>query len=365
LAFESGSVSFRMFEMDGGLPRDYVRRFAAHAPPPLETLGREPIGGWVTGRHLLDSVINDETAHLAGYLRLTLMKAEKRIPEALLRAECRMEELAEMQENGGLALKRQKRIEIRREVMDRLFPAMPPTLTGLPMVYDPQHSVLYVGATSAKQADAFLLAFREATGKAPSPVTPDTAALRRKGVNVRDLASTSFSPELEDELAGDGIGQDFLTWLWFFSEVRGGLLPSDGGDFGVMIEGPLTFVLEGSGAHEAVLRKGAPPVSAEAKTSLLSGKKLKQAVLTLARGHDVWRCGVDADEFVFRGLRLPQGEPLDFTSRFQERMLALHAFQDAFFRFYDLFLDERGDAVRWKKTQKEIHAWVSNRAAQR
>jgi hypothetical protein len=365
LAFESGSFSFRMFELDGGLPRDYVKRFAAHAPPPLETLGREPIGGWVTGRHLLDSAINEETAHLAGYLRLTLMKAERKIPEALLRAECRMEELAEMQESGGAALKRQKRIEIRKEVVERLFPAMPPTLSGLPMICDLQNGVMYAGAASAKQAEAFLLAFREATGRTPAAVTPETAALRRRGVNARDLAPTSFSPEVEDELAGNSLGQDFLTWLWFYSEVRGGLLPGDDGEFGVMIEGPLTFVLEGNGAHEALLRKGAPPVSAEAKTSLLSGKKLKRAVLTMARGEAVWRGGVDADEFVFRGLKLPQGEPLDFVSRFQERMLALHAFQDAFLRFYDRFLEERADAARWKGTRKEIHAWVSNRTAQR
>jgi hypothetical protein len=362
LAFESGSISFRMFELDGSLPRDYVKRFASHAPPPLETLGREPIGGWVTGRHLLDSAINDETAHLAGYLRLTLMKAEKKIPEALLRAECRMEELAEMQESGA-ALKRQKRSEIRQEVSDRLFPTMPPTLTGLPMVYDPQHDALYAGAMSEKQVDAFVLAFREAAGRTPLPVTPAVAALKRKGVNARDVAPASFSPEIEDELVGNSLGQDFLTWLWFFSEARGGLLATDDGEFGVMIEGPLTFVLEGNGAHEALLRKGSPLVSAEAKTSLLSGKKLKRAVLTMARGNDTWQAGVDADEFVFRGLKLPKGEQLDFVSRFQERMLALHAFQQAFLRFYDRFLEERGSAAQWKQTLREIRAWVSGRTA--
>lgn len=365
MAFDSGSVSFRMFDVAGGLPRDYVERFAAHAAPPLDTLGREPLSGWVTGRHLLDRAITEETAHVAGYLRLTLTRAEKKIPEALLRAECRMEELAEIQAQGGGALKRQQRIDIRKSVTERLYPSMPPTLTGMPMVYDPQSERLYAGALSEKQMDAFVLSIRETLGKAPVAVTPDSAALKRKGVNARDISPTSFSPECEDELAGDGLGRDFLTWLWFFIEVRGGTQITDAGEFGVMIEGPLTFVLEGNGAHEAVLRKGSPLVSAEAKTSLLSGKKLKRATVTMARGDEAWTVSLDADEFIFRGLKLPKGDQLDFVGRFQERMLSIHAFQEAFLGFYDRFLDERADGAVWQKTRKEIHEWVSNREAQR
>jgi hypothetical protein len=365
VAFESGSVGFRAFYLEGGLPRDHVKRFAAHAAPPIETLSREPVSGWVTGRHLLDRVITEENAHVAGYLRLTLTRAEKKIPEALLRAECRMEELAEVQAQGGAPLKRQRRIEIRKSVIDRLYPAMPPTLTGMPMVYDPANERLYASALSEKQMDAFVLSFREATGKSPVPLTPETAALKRKGVNARDVASTSFSPECEDAQAGDGLGRDFLTWLWFFSEVRGGMLTTDAGEFGLIIEGPLTFVLEGNGAHEAVLRKGSPLVSAEAKTSLLGGKKLRRATVTLARGEEAWSVSLDADSFAFRSLKLPKGDQLDSVSRFQERMLSIHAFQEAFLGFYDRFLDERADGAEWKKTQREIHGWVSNRVAQR
>jgi len=61
------------------------------------------------------------------------------------------------------------------------------------------------------------------------------------------------------------IGREFLTWLWFFSEARGGLVRfPDLGEFSVMVEGSLTFFLEGAGAHEIVLRRGFPLLSAEA-----------------------------------------------------------------------------------------------------
>ncbi len=43
-------------------------------------------------------------------------------------------------------------------------------------------------------------------------------------IDVRYIPSTSFSPECDVAVASDNIGQDFLTWLWFFSEARGGIM---------------------------------------------------------------------------------------------------------------------------------------------
>ena len=116
MSFESGSMTFRMFYLPQPFPRDYLDRFASKVAPPISTLGPEPIHGWVTGRHLLDTHITQETAFLAGYLRLTLMRAERKIPESLLRAECRMEELARMQAEGRAEIDRRTRSEIRKEI---------------------------------------------------------------------------------------------------------------------------------------------------------------------------------------------------------------------------------------------------------
>lgn len=364
MGFESGSISFSMLYYPRRFPADAVERFAAHAAPPIETLSREEIHGWVTGRHLLDRRINGDSAHFAGYLRLTLMKAVRKIPEALLRAECKMEELAEMEARGSALLPRNVRAEIKKGVVERLLPAMPPTLTGIPIVYDGSGDTIYAAATNERQLDALTLALRETLGVSPAPVVPETASLQRRKASIRDLARTSFSPERDDSEASDSIGQDFLTWLWFFSEVRGGLIGTEAGEFGVAIDGPLLFVLEGGGAHEMVLRKGTPLVSSEAKTALLAGKKLRRARITLARGEETWAAAVDAETFTFRGVRLPGGEQVDPISRFQERMLALDVFRDAFLACFDRFLEERLDEKAWRKTQQEIQRWVSERRAQ-
>ena len=366
MSFESGVVSLRMFYLPEALPPGHVRLFAKQAMPPIEVLGREAAQGWVTGRHLLDRAITEETARVAGYLRLTLAKAQRKIPEALLRAECMIEELARMQADGTAFLKREVRTEIKKQIIERLMPTMPPALTGIAMVFDEGNAILYATATSDSQVEAFTLAFNQAMGLAPVPVTAETAALQRKRIKAQSLAPASFSPELADELVGHSLGQDFLTWLWFHSEHRGGLVQIEGQEVGVMLEGPLVFVMEGEGAHITSLRNGSPLHASEAKTALLSGKKLRKARLTMAMGQETWSTMLDADSFVCSGLKLPKSEQsLGPVDRFQERMLSLERFRQALLGFYDYFLEERRDPARWQAVQKEIHAWVSGRQSRR
>lgn len=362
MSFESGSISLRFFHVPRPMPRDAVERFAAHAAPPLETLGDGTIQGWVTGRHLLDRVITDENAFHGGHLRLSLMQAERKIPEALLRAECRMEELAHLQAQGVEKVSGSVRREIRRSVEDRLLPQMPPQLKGIPFIYDERNGLIHASALSDKQVDAFQVHFAQTVGFSLIPETPDLAAMKRKQKNVRDWQPSSFSPEREDEEVSHDPGLDFLTWLWFVAEARGGQLKiGDLGDIAVMIEGPLMLVMEGAGAHEAVVRKGEPLLSAETKAALLSGKKLRRAKLTLARGDQAWSVTLDAVPMTFRGLKLPEGEKLDPISKFQERMDLLFLFHEAFYGLYDRFVDERSESKKWNVTVKEIHAWVSGR----
>jgi hypothetical protein len=366
MSFESGSITFRMFYLPQPMPRDYLERFAARAAPPISALGDTPMHGWVTGRHLLDNHITRDTAFLAGYLRLTLMRAERKIPESLLRAECKMEELARMQAEGRAELDRRARSEIRKEIEARLLPTMPPQLKGMAFVHAPDSTLVYAEATSDKQLDALEAATREALGFGLIPLSPIHAAAKRIKKDIRELAPSSFSPDCDDDAVGNSPGQDFLTWLWFTSEARGGILKTpSGGDFALMIEGPLMFQMEGQGAHETVLRRGTPELSAEAKIALLSGKKLRRARLLLARGQETWQVTLDAEHFVFRGLKLPEGEKLEPASRFQERMTSLSTFTTAFLEIYDRFLKERTNEKEWAKTRDDIHRWVSERSARR
>ena len=131
---------------------------------------------------------------------------------------------------------------------------MPPTLTEIPMVYDDQERMLYAGAMSDKQIEAFCIAFQQTVGASPILMTPESIALKRATFDTRNLMPTSFSPDCPDKDASDSLGMDFLTWLWYFVEKQGALanIPNVG-EIGVILEGPLTFIRDNGAASIAVL----------------------------------------------------------------------------------------------------------------
>lgn len=367
MSFESGSISCRMCHVLQAMPQDAVERLAKHAAPPLSKIGVAPVHGWVGGRHLLDVPLTEENATFGGYLRVSLMKAERKVPGSLLRAECMLEEMAYMKSEGKNFVDRKTRSQIRKQVMARLLPEMPPTLKGIPFVNEPGAQMVYVGATSDNQMDAFTVNFRSAIGLDPIPLNAATVAAQRHSIDVRGWSKTSFSPEVPDADMEDSPGQDFLTWLWFASEARGGIFNGgDQGDIAVTVEGPLTLERSGDGAHETSLRHGLPTASAEAQTALLGGKKLRRAKLLIGCADETWSCGIDADTFVIRGLKLPESKDLlDPASRFQERMLKLGAFREHFLTLFDKFVEERSSPKTWTAATEQMRRWVKERSSRK
>jgi len=365
MAFDSGSVSFRLFYLQRSYDAGLIDDFARNAAPPIASLNKDPISGWVTGRHLLDRDITEEKCVLGPYLYAMYMKAEKKVPESLLRAHCRLEEDVELRAREIEVLPRAVRAEVKQRVVDSLLPTMPPTLSSIPLVVDFRNDLLLAQAMSDKQIDVISPVFKETAGTLPILLTPETAAIRRKQINANDLDPVTFSPDDTLEPPTEStLGMDFFTWLWFAWEKEGGVyhLP-DGREFGVMLEGPLTFFREGKGAYEAVLRKGTPINSREAGTALLCGKKLKRAKVVIGQGDNVFSATLDAD-FAFRSLKLPKGEQLDPVGRFQERMLFIETFWSAWFMLYDRFLDLRTDPKQWPKTLEAMKQWIAHLGAQ-
>lgn len=366
MGFESGTVSFRYFELSRPLPENAIALFAEHALRGVSQVQAEEVKGWVTGRHLMDRTITPESAVYGGFLRLCLTRAERKIPTALLQAEYTMEELAQLAATGRDYLNRKEKKEIRDQIKDRLLPQMPPSLSGIPLIHDFTKSYLVATALNEKQLDALLIYFRHSIGFDLVPEDAGTLALKRKKVDIDSLRPVSFSPEMEDAYADDQPGHDFLTWLWYASEIQQGTFNTSLGPLSVLIEGPLFFVYEGTGAHETVLRKGEPVNSAEAKVCLLAGKKLKSAKITLALDEErIWNFSFSGADWTFRSAKLPDSEEPDALSRFQDRMVSIDLLKTMVSEIFDHFIDVRADPAAWKQEQKKIFEWVKGRSSRR
>jgi hypothetical protein len=156
-------------------------------------------------------------------------------------------------------------------------------------------------------------------------------------------------------------GRDFLIWLWYFSEEEKGETEVKGyGKFSIMLDGPLTFIADGEGALETAVKRGNPLKSAEAKAALKVGKKLKKAKIIIARDDQTWTAGFDADSFTFSGVMLPEGEEMEYNSRFAERIDSLQTFNSIFVELFSLFLKETSSS-EWPKKIEKIKTWIEKR----
>ncbi|WFB36574.1 recombination-associated protein RdgC [Kiritimatiellota bacterium B12222] len=364
MPFETGSVSFRMYHLPRALPESVLDGFLERVAPPLDTIKDQPVYGWVTGRHLLDRQIDDNNSYLAGYLRLCLLQAERKIPSSLLKAEMKQEELIRMAVNGSSHISRKEKVEMKQEIVDRLLHTMPPTLKGMTFVHRPDDAFLFAETLAEKQVDVFVSYLREALGFPAQVVTPESWAMHSQHSDPNNWVPCSFSEEVEAERTSPMPGHDFMTWLWYQSETHPDKVPAGKeGHVGVMIEGPLTLVMEGGGAHEISLRKGNPTQSSEAKACLLAGKKLRKATVNIVRGEQVWRLTLDGETLAVRGFKpiVPE-ENLDFISRFQDRMLQVELVSQLLRGLYDSFVEERKDPDAWGKRVKEIQSWAKARS---
>lgn len=363
MGFDRGSISFRVCRLPQALPENVIEAFNADTICALEEVKDEAVTGWVSGRNLLERQLHEGNSLVGNYLYLCYCQAQRRIPSALLNAKIKMTELSRMAERQVSRLPKNERTKIREEVQDALLPSMPVSVSGIWFVVDRAAELLYVTATSDRQLETFAGAFAKTVGFEPIPLNPETVVEDLLKVDAQDIPEINFSNVLADANAAGTLGQNFLTWLWFWLDKNGGQLPpTREGDFGMMIDGPLTFISENTSAQEAVVRKGTPTMSPDASTALITGKKLRQAKLTLARANQTWTVTLDADTFTFRGMKLPEGETYDEVSYFGERMEFIYQFQKIFFELFRKYVKDVTNPQQFAKIQSEAKEWAASLA---
>lgn len=366
MSFESGSTSMMICPLSATLPEDALACFSKYKAGRLDDVRNEPAVGWVSGRHLLETEINETTCVCGGHFLLNLRRAERKIPPALLNAICRREELALMLASGKDLLTRKEHASIREDAVEKNLMKMPPVISATEILIDRVNNVLYFGSASPSAFDTFIVEFMRAVNAEPVPLSPGEWMRELFRKTEADLPGLSFSGErgAEDEPMP---GRDFLTWLWYCSEKDPFLCKTrETGEVAISVLGPLHFAFspakaqdpELSGAGESVVRKGNPLASAEAKAALRVGKKLRKAKIMLARNtSEKWTFTFDADSFAFSGLSLPEGEEMERNARLEERVGHLHSLyliMKEYFRLFAQSLQQKN----FPATEKDIRQWA-------
>ncbi len=166
------------------------------------------------------------------------------------------------------------------------------------------------------------------------------------------------------------IGQEFLTWLWYKSEERGGsvFLPGTG-DILLVFEKHMVLESGDGESLERITCKGLQTELQEARTGLFMGKKLEQARIYLAKGEYEWRLTFGATLFEYRSVSLPRtvspneeaADPMAWEAKVLERIgmseEAMHTLDELF----RMFLQIR-TSPEWQQELAKIQNWIAKGA---
>jgi len=105
------------------------------------------------------------------------------------------------------------------------------------------------------------------------------------------------------------LGQEFLTWLWWKSEERGGTIALPAiGDVTVVFEKHMLLEFGEGESSEKIICSGLQAELQEARTGLQMGKKLEQARIVIGHKNYEFSFTLAAALMEFRNVRLPKTE---------------------------------------------------------
>ena len=165
------------------------------------------------------------------------------------------------------------------------------------------------------------------------------------------------------------LGQEFLAWLWYKSEERGGNVELPGtGDILVVFEKHMMLEYGEGEENEKLICRGLQTELKEARSGLALGKKPEQARIRMARGDYEFSVTLTAATMEFRSVRLPKtagaddGDDQDsLEGQLLERIGLFEELTNLVNELFRVFVNLRASS-QWSEELVKIRDWV-NRGA--
>ncbi len=365
-----GSVTFSRYRISGALPdhfpdffNEQIRRNA------FQTVWRttdEMAAGWTSLENCLDTDFSYASYAQGRYMLFSLRIDRKSVAPSLLRIRILEAEQKQLAESGQKKLYREQREAIRESVRLELLGKTMPVPSFHEICWSVPDRVLTFCCLSDKVAGELQELFRESFSLSLSPYLPwdsDGAVLHPQGAdagqNSMDVALPSLPPGV-DPLT---VGREFLTWLWFKSEERNGMIRLPGGDESEVIFVRRLVLESGDGEYaETIVCQGLHADLKEGKEALRQGKKITAARLRMAHDKAEWEFTFKADRFHFQSVKLPsvaesEGGEADREGQILERIYLIEKAAGLMDQLFLAFLDLRlSDG--WENEQTRMQKWI-------
>lgn len=167
------------------------------------------------------------------------------------------------------------------------------------------------------------------------------------------------------------LGQEFLTWLWWKSEERGGSVAvSDRGDIQVVFEKHMLLESGEGESIEKLICSGLQAELQEARTGLQVGKKLEQARIQLTHDSYQYNFTLTGATMDFRSVRLPKTadtekensqQPEEIEGMMLERIFLFEELVRIVHELFKMFLQVRV-GTEWRNEAEKIRTWIGKAA---
>ena len=369
MGFLASSCSFTRFRVTDPVPdglwAEIPQLLKKGAFLDIDESAESQADGWVSFDDYLDTTWQAGPPQKGAYMAFSLRLDIRRIPAGVLRKHLDLalkREKAENEKNGKKFISRERRKELKELVQISLRRRFLPVPGEFNVIWNTANNEIWFASTQEKMIELFVQRFL------------DTFKLHIEQQIPRYLALSMLGKESEEAIHDadsvdytmDGIlGQDFLTWLWFQSDVAPSFFRTDDGhSFLVAMRKRVTVTgFVGMDRETAsVAASDADSFLSEARLGLHRGKKVASALICLIKDDFGFDVSVKAADFSLNSLKTPKIDKPDRDddpdSLFLEKVFLIETAVTLLDSLYRQFLGLRLDEGKWKKTTDEMMKWM-------
>ena len=368
MGFLASSCSFTRFRVIDPVPDELW----AEIPQLLKNVAfididdttEDQADGWVSFDDYLDTTWQAGPPQKGAYIAFSLRVDTRRIPAGVVRKHLVLalkREKAENEKNGKKFISRERRKELKEQVQLSLRRRFLPVPGEFNVIWNTANNEIWFASTQTKMLELFVQRFLATFKLHIEQLTPSALALSMLG----DAAEEAVHDADQADDTMDGVlGQEFLTWLWFQSDVAPSFFRTDDGQpFQVSMEKRVTVTGgEGSERETTSVSANIDSSLSEARLGLHRGKKVTRALIHLTKGAFGFDVSVKAADFSLNSLKTPKIDKSDRDddpdSLFLEKVFLIETAVTLMDCLYRQFLGLRLDEGKWKKTTDEMMKWM-------
>jgi len=370
-----GTLTFCRYRLQEPLPANFndflhrqIKRFAFRE----QTLaGEEKTSGWTSAENVLDTQFEYANYSVGDYLAFAFRLDRKSVPPSLLKIRFLEAEKKALTAKDKKFLSKGEKEEIKERIHLDLLNKTFPVPSFFDVCWSLSQNWVVFGSLSPKVTEEFEKLFKKSFNLTLSPLVPwDPQHLDRslaeKMASLKD--GVFLNPQTPDPgKAGPPLlGREFLTWLWFKSEERGGAVQVSGAaDVEISFARRLALESGGGEYSESIVCQGLHAGLKEGKAAIQEGKKVKEARIQLGVGPEKFEFTLKGDSFHFQTLRFPAGleeaeeEENDKGGRVLERIYLMEKAVKTTDRLFNTFLKRRLSPQWASEEIPRIRKWLA------